>query len=122
MRICVVGASGKLGQYMVRQLLEAGDEVAAVCRPESVKKLDEFAGRIEIFPGKTNDRAVLRRALQGCDGAVVVLVPGVSSSMPLVRRRRCWIMLSPPRAWYFPVAGTSPWMVATATPSTSRCC
>ena len=75
MRICVVGASGKLGQYMVRQLLEAGDEVAAVCRPESVKKLDEFAGRIEIFPGKTNDRSVLRRALQGCDGAVVVLVP-----------------------------------------------
>ncbi|MBM7423641.1 NAD(P)H-binding protein [Spongiibacter marinus] len=60
---------------MVRQLLEAGDEVAAVCRPESVKKLDEFAGGIEIFPGKTNDRAVLRRALQGCDGAVVVLVP-----------------------------------------------
>ena len=75
MRICVVGASGKLGQYMVRQLLEAGDEVAAVCRPESVKKLDEFAGRIEVFPGKTNDRPVLRRALQGCDGVVVVLVP-----------------------------------------------
>jgi len=75
MRICVVGASGKLGRYMVRQLLEAGDEVAAVCRPESVKKLDEFAGRIEVFPGKTNDRAVLRRALHGCDGALVVLVP-----------------------------------------------
>lgn len=75
MRICVVGASGKLGRYMVRQLLEAGDEVAAVCRPESVKKLDEFAGRIEVFPGKTNDRPVLRRALHGCDGALVVLVP-----------------------------------------------
>ena len=42
MRVCIVGASGKLGQYMVRQLLDRGDEVVGVCREQSVGKLDAF--------------------------------------------------------------------------------
>ena len=75
MRVCIVGASGKLGQYMVQQSLDRGDEVVGVCREQSVGKLDEFEGRITVFPGPTDDREVIRRAVAGCDGVLVVLVP-----------------------------------------------
>ena len=75
MRICVVGASGKLGRYMVQHALDRGYEVVAVCRDKSVAKLAEFEGRINIVPGATDDREVIKRAVAGCDGVLVVLVP-----------------------------------------------
>jgi uncharacterized protein YbjT (DUF2867 family) len=75
MRTCVVGASGKLGKYMVQQALDRGYEVVAVCREQSVGKLVEFEGRINIVPGATDDREVIKRAVAGCDGVLVVLVP-----------------------------------------------
>ncbi len=75
MKVCVIGASGKLGRYMVRHLLERGHEVVGVCREQSVGKLDEFRGRVTIHPGDTNDREVVQRALAGCDGVLTVLVP-----------------------------------------------
>ena len=75
MRICVVGASGKLGRYMVQHALDRGHEVIGVCRERSVGKLDAFTGRITVIPGATNDREVIERAVAGCDGVLVVLVP-----------------------------------------------
>jgi len=75
MRICVVGASGKLGKHMVRHALDRGYEVVAVCREKSVGKLAEFEGRINIVPGATDDSDVIKRAVAGCDGVLVVLVP-----------------------------------------------
>ena len=75
MRVCVVGASGKLGKYMVRHALDRDYEVVGVCREKSVEKLAEFEGRITVVPGATNDPDVIRRALAGCDGVLVVLVP-----------------------------------------------
>ncbi|HEX5618297.1 MAG TPA: NAD(P)H-binding protein [Solirubrobacteraceae bacterium] len=75
MRICIVGASGKLGKYMVQHALDREHEVVAVCRQQSVSKLDEFEGRISILPGPTDDREVIARAVAGCDGVLVVLVP-----------------------------------------------
>jgi NAD(P)-dependent dehydrogenase (short-subunit alcohol dehydrogenase family) len=75
MKVCIVGASGKLGRYMVRHALERGYEVVGVCREESVPKLEEFKGRITIFPGMTDDRDVIERAVAGCDGVLVVLAP-----------------------------------------------
>jgi putative NADH-flavin reductase len=45
MRICIVGASGKLGQYMVQHALDRGYEVVGVCREQSVGKLDGYKGR-----------------------------------------------------------------------------
>src|SRR5436853_1333515 len=75
MKVCVVGASGKLGRYMVQHALDRGYEVVGVCRAESVGKLDAFKGRIAIVPGATNDAEVIKRALSGCDGVLVVLVP-----------------------------------------------
>ena len=75
MRVCIVGASGKLGQYMVQHALDRGYEVVGVCREESVGKLDAFKGRITVVPGATNDAEVIKRAVTGCDGVLVVLVP-----------------------------------------------
>jgi uncharacterized protein YbjT (DUF2867 family) len=75
MKVCIVGASGKLGRYMVRHALERGYDVVGVCRAESVGKLDEYKGRIAVIPGATNDREVIERAVAGCDGVATVLVP-----------------------------------------------
>ena len=75
MKVCIVGASGELGQYMVRHALDRGYEVVAVCRERSVGKLDAFKGRITIVPGPTNDRELIKRAVAGCDGVLAVLVP-----------------------------------------------
>jgi uncharacterized protein YbjT (DUF2867 family) len=75
MRVCIVGASGKLGQYMVQHALDRGYEVVGVCREQSVDKLDAYKGRITVTPGATNDPNVIKRAVEGCDGVLVVLVP-----------------------------------------------
>ena len=75
MRVCILGASGKLGRYMVSHCLERGWDVVGVCRARSVEKLSDVADRIEIVPGRTNDAEVVRRAVAGCDGVLTVLVP-----------------------------------------------
>jgi len=75
MKICIVGASGKLGKYMVQHALDRGYEVVAVCRERSVGKLDTFKGRIAIVPGATNNREIIKKAVAGCDGVLTVLVP-----------------------------------------------
>jgi len=74
-KVCIVGASGKLGQYMVEHALQRGYEVVGVCREQSVHKLDRFDGRITVVPGATDDPEVIRRAVAGCDGVLTVLVP-----------------------------------------------
>ena len=75
MKVCIVGASGKLGQYMVQHALDRGYDVVGVCRERSVAKLDRFKGRITVVPGATNDREVIKRAVAGCDGVLTVLAP-----------------------------------------------
>jgi NAD(P)-dependent dehydrogenase (short-subunit alcohol dehydrogenase family) len=74
-RVCIIGASGKLGRYMIQHALDRGYEVVGVCREKSVAKLDAFRDRIAVIPGATNDRDVIKRAIAGCDGVLAVLVP-----------------------------------------------
>ena len=52
MKVCVVGVSGKLGQYMVQHALDRGYDVVGVCREKSVAKLDRYKGRIMVVPGQ----------------------------------------------------------------------
>jgi nucleoside-diphosphate-sugar epimerase len=75
MRVCIVGASGKLGQYMVQHALDRGYEVVGVCREQSVEKLDAFKDRITVVPGATDDRDVIKQAVAERDGVLIVLVP-----------------------------------------------
>ena len=74
MKVCIVGASGKLGQYMAQHALAQGHEVVGVCRARSVGKLDALRGRITIIPGATNDREIIKKAFAECDGVLTVLV------------------------------------------------
>lgn len=74
-RVAIIGASGKLGHYMIQHALDRGYEVVGVCRPESVGKLAHFGDRIVVMPGRTDDREVIRRAVAGCDAVLTVLVP-----------------------------------------------
>jgi len=60
---------------MVQHALEREYDVVGVCRQQSVEKLDAFKERITVIPGATNDPEVIKRALAGCDGVLVVLVP-----------------------------------------------
>ena len=75
MKVCIIGASGKLGTYMVQHALDRGHEVVGVCRERSVRKLEAFKGRITVIPGATNDREVIKKAVAGCDGVLTVLIP-----------------------------------------------
>ena len=75
MRVCIVGASGKLGRYMVQHALDRRYEVVGVCREQSVGKLDSFKGHITVIPGETNNRDVIQKAVAGCSGVLTVLVP-----------------------------------------------
>jgi hypothetical protein len=74
-KVCIVGASGKLGRHMIQHELDRENEVVGVCRDVSVAKLDSFRGRITVVPGATDDRDVIERAVAGCDEVLVVLVP-----------------------------------------------
>jgi hypothetical protein len=60
---------------MVQHCLDRGYQVVGVCRPQSVPKLADFADRITIVPGRTDDAAVIARAVSGCDGVLTVLAP-----------------------------------------------
>ncbi len=75
MKVCIIGASGKLGQYMVQHALDKGYEVVGVCREKSAPKLNRYQGRIKVVTGATNDPEIVRRAVEGCDTVLVVLVP-----------------------------------------------
>lgn len=74
-RVCIVGASGKLGRYMVQHALDRGYEVVGVCRERSEHKLADFEGRMTVIGGATNDRWAIERAVNGCDAVLTVLVP-----------------------------------------------
>jgi putative NAD(P)-binding protein len=120
MRVCIVGASGKLGRYMVQHALDRGYEVVGVCREESVGKLDAFKGRITVVPGATNDLEVIERAVAECDGVLVVLVPRGVHGYSTGTRRRCSTTRLRERASCSRAGGTSRSTARTCTRGSSR--
>jgi NAD(P)-dependent dehydrogenase (short-subunit alcohol dehydrogenase family) len=120
LKVCIVGASGKLGRYMVQHALDRGSEVVAVCREVSVDKLEEFSGRITIIPGATDDRQVIERAVAGCDGVLTVLVPRGVSHYASGTAQAVLDHARPGPAWCSRVGTTSRAMARTCTRGRSR--
>jgi hypothetical protein len=60
---------------MVQHALDRGHEVVAVCREQSIPKLDRFKGSITVMAGMTDDRDVIGCAVAGCDAVLTVLAP-----------------------------------------------
>jgi hypothetical protein len=60
---------------MAQHAIDRGYEVIGVCRERSVGKLEQFKNRITVISGDTNNRAVIQKAVAGCDGVLTVLVP-----------------------------------------------
>jgi nucleoside-diphosphate-sugar epimerase len=120
MRVCIVGASGKLGKYMVQHALDRGYEVVGVCRAGSVGKLGDFEGRVNIVPGATDDREVIQRAVAGCDGVLVVLVPRGVHGYASERPRRSWTTRSRGHGWCSRAGGISLVTARTCTRGSSR--
>jgi len=79
MRVLVTGASGFVGNVVVKELLAQGHQVRALVRRGSEKKLQERE-RVEIAPGNCLDREALASAAAGCD-AVIHLV-GIIREFP----------------------------------------
>ena len=75
-KVCIVGASGKLGQYMVQHSLDRGYEVVGVCREQQrARNWPRSRAASPSSPEPRTTREVIRRAVAGCDGVLTVLAP-----------------------------------------------
>jgi len=76
----VMGITGKVGGATARHLLAQGKKVRALARDR--EKAASWADRgVELVDGDWNDAAAIQRALEGVDGAFVML-PGVWAPSP----------------------------------------
>ncbi|MEW5783818.1 MAG: SDR family oxidoreductase [Bacillota bacterium] len=77
--ILVTGATGHLGNVLVRELLERGERVRAMVLPgESLQSLHGLL--VEVIVGNILDRAVLEKAMAGIE--TVYHLAGIISIMP----------------------------------------
>lgn len=72
MRVLVTGGAGYIGSHVVRALLEAGHEVAVLDDLSTGHRALVERNGVPLFEGDLGDRAVLDRALPGCDAVVHV--------------------------------------------------
>ncbi|MHB8708017.1 MAG: complex I NDUFA9 subunit family protein [Desulfuromonadales bacterium] len=79
MKVFLTGATGFVGNEVLRQLVAAGHGVRALVRPGSEKKL-AVLDNVEVHHGDATDPATLTGALAGCD-AVIHLV-GIIREFP----------------------------------------
>jgi dihydroflavonol-4-reductase len=67
--ILVTGATGLLGNCVVRQLLQQGQAVRVLCRPQNIK--DSLQGLdVQIVCGDLTDASSVEEAVTGCDAVI----------------------------------------------------
>jgi putative NADH-flavin reductase len=69
MKVTVFGATGRIGEQVVRQALDAGNKVTAVVRDPARFDVSRPALEVVTVPGLT-DPEMLRPALEGSDAAI----------------------------------------------------
>ncbi|MDJ0907150.1 MAG: NAD(P)H-binding protein [Woeseiaceae bacterium] len=69
MRVAIFGATGFVGNYLVRALLDKGDELSVLVRPGSEPKLAQ-ADRCRVTQGDIGSTAAIRSVLDGCDAVI----------------------------------------------------
>src|SRR6266508_6534966 len=69
MKVTVFGATGRIGEQVVRQALDAGHKVTAVVRDPARFDVSDPALEVVTVPGLTDPEA-LRPALEGSDAAI----------------------------------------------------
>lgn len=69
MKIFVTGGTGLLGNTIIRQLIDAGDDVIALCRTEPDGGV--FDGlNVEVVLGDLSDQEQIEDAIARCDGVI----------------------------------------------------
>lgn len=79
MRYLVTGAAGFIGSHLCRRLVDAGEDVVGLDDLSSGKRENLVPG-VRFVEGDIRDRAVVARAVRGCD---VVLHQAAMRSVPL---------------------------------------
>ncbi len=78
MKVAIFGGTGKTGQHLIQQALDAGHQVAVLARTPS--KLALQHERLTIIQGDIQDAAKVNEAVKGVDAVISVLGP--SSNNP----------------------------------------
>jgi putative NADH-flavin reductase len=71
--VALLGATGMVGDFLLREALARGYDVRALARTPA--KLDEFSSRITIVQGDARDPAVIEELLRGSDVVISALGP-----------------------------------------------
>jgi UDP-glucose-4-epimerase GalE len=72
MRVLVTGGAGYIGSHVVRALREADHDVAVLDDLSTGHRALIAANEVPLFEGDVGDRALLDRALAGCDAVIHV--------------------------------------------------
>lgn len=73
MKLAIFGATGRTGQHLVRQALEAGHEVTALAR--TPEKLNLENDLLTVIQGDVTDPARVDEAITGAEAVISVLGP-----------------------------------------------
>jgi putative NADH-flavin reductase len=87
MNITVFGATGVIGQLVVRELLDRGHHITAYLR-NPAKIPPEWGERVAVIIGAITDADLVNKAVEGADAVVSALGPSLDRSargLPLVK-------------------------------------